>query len=250
MGFALKNFWPRVGGRMAETVEDRSRAFGAVGGVSSTDWKLHTENVIREAEIVSETVSADDMGIDDCRGCTARSGLDCQRCSLFLEMVGKITLETVFTRPERPETLDDPVTVAPAISIPTVAASVPLRSRAAPAKKPSLQPREAAKQFLAHVRDTDKCGQYTHDNLRAAYYEFCDFLGCRPTAENHLRSAMQKQGVRKEKIWSKDSETGVVTRTVVWVIEPAETLRQPEPIRTPKRLGSLLAAIPDIQRAA
>lgn len=241
----LFGFLPRVGGRSAETVDGRSLALGAASGVPSTNW-LRSESVIREAIVVSETVSDADMGIDDCLSCAARSGRDCQRCTLFLEAVGKISLETVFApRAEQPPPLPEPETVAPV-------RVVPRRSLAAPARKPSLHPRESARQFVAYIRETGRTGQYASTDLRQAYYDFCDDFGRRPTGEQQLRAALLKvPGVSKEKPWARGANAKI-ERKVYWIIEPetvSETETEHETVALPKRLGAL-AQFPPIQKAA
>lgn len=248
MGLAhLFRFLPRVGGRSAETVDGRSLAFGAASDVPSTNW-LRSESVIREAVVVFETVSDADMGIDDCLSCTARSGRDCKRCTLFLDAIGKISLETVFApRVESPAPLPVPETVAPPSP-----ARAPRRSLAAPARKPSLNPRESARQFVAHIRQTERTGQYASVDLRQAYYDFCDDLGRRPTGEQQLRAALLKiPGVSKEKPWARGANAKI-ERKVYWIIEPetvSETETEHETVVLPKRLG-VLAQLPTIQKAA
>lgn len=256
----LFGFLPRVGGRKpAEMADGRSLVFGTASDVPSASW-LRSENVIREATIVAETVSAEDMGIGDCRSCEARSGRDCQRCTLFLDAIGKLNPETVFARETCPETLDAIKALTETVAMPPPS-NVPRRSRAAPATRKALHPRDAARQFVAHLRKTNKTGQYWSSDLRQAYYDFCDGLGVRPTSEQDMRHAMEKiAGVSKTKPWSK-SVDGKPERKTIWLIEPetvAETVREPvreaarnpETVTQPKRLG-VLALIPkQMQQAA
>jgi hypothetical protein len=130
-------------------------------------------------------------GIDDaCIPCQFRSGADCNRCAYFLTSVGRIVAE--------PESVN-----------------VPARKigRTMPAELPALPASDSARAFVAHLITTYGTKQYTSVELRAAYLAFCAIDGRRPTADNHLRTAMLKlPGVSRESIWQGKK------RPIVWIV--------------------------------
>lgn len=85
---------------------------------------------------------------------------------------------------------------------------------------PALPPADAAAEFLGALRASERTGQYTSDELAAAYIGHCTATARRPCAEHLLRSELAKlDGVRSVQICKRIG--GKRHRPTMWYIAPA-----------------------------
>lgn len=143
----------------------------------------------------SETVSAEDMGVDNCATCTVRNGsMDCRRCVFFLETVEKIVAEKTVAAP-LPAVVE--TVVAP---VSKIAESV--ADRCAPVSKAALPANQSAAGFVRWIQASGRAGQFNDGQLRTAYREYCKADNRRPSADNMLRGALKRMEpvVTKERV--------------------------------------------------
>lgn len=87
-------------------------------------------------------------------------------------------------------------------------------------KHPALAPADAAAEFVAMLRSTERTGQYTSDELSAAYLDHCTATSRKPCGERLLRAELAKvPGVVSKQSYQK--VRGSRYRPTLWYIAPA-----------------------------
>jgi len=218
---AVFPFRGRIGGYASNMADGRPPdSLRLASGVPSAHW---TTDQAADAEIVAshkrlapivvddvaDTLTIHETTDDACIGCPAKTGAECKACDYFLAAIDKIKLDLAGTR------------------------KVPIMDRTKPAKLPVLPALEAAPLFVNHLRTTNKIGEYTSNQFRKLYYDYCAIDGRRPTAENFLRKAIiDIPGCSKNKFWV-TTKSGKKKRDTRWLIqsEPAVDAAPPRRMR-------------------
>lgn len=96
-----------------------------------------------------------------------------------------------------------------------------------PTRAPALEPKEAARRFLAWVQEYRREGFYWSDELRDLYLEHADDIDHEPTPQESLRREIAKLGIRKEGVTTgMRAKTGAPkqerrVRSVRWALFPS-----------------------------
>ena len=117
-----------------------------------------------------------------------------------------------------------------AAAIAACEATLARQAEQAPRLAPALSPHDAARKFLAWMRETGRCGQYSDGTLKDAYELHCQMIGAVPASDAHVRKHLRQLG-GVSKALGKGPSTNKRERPTIWTIMPSLSIASQRPAK-------------------